>query len=68
MATDQQGVNRVLSPCGNHPEPPRQCGCLGEQMAAIALSLLYAEQERSTAAEQWARARTIAAKKWRGNR
>ena len=68
MSNTTQGVNTLLSQCGNHPEPPREPGCLGEMLASIVLALVYGSQEQTTAKEQWGRARTDAAKQWRRNR
>ncbi|TWU39149.1 hypothetical protein Q31b_42340 [Novipirellula aureliae] len=54
--------NRIAS------KPPRQPGTLGEMLTAVLLSLMYAEQNGTSAAYQWDAARDEAARRWRRNK
>ncbi len=48
--------------------PPSQCGSLGEQLAAIVLSLQFASANDTKAADEWDEAREKAAKQWRSQK
>jgi hypothetical protein len=47
------------------PEPPKQPGCLGEQLTALARSLQLATENGTSAKDEWDCARIEAAQHWR---